>query len=156
MRDRDRFEHLNLIRISSFEFRVSHPRAFTLVEVLAAIGILAVVLPVIMYSLDLAGNAALLARHRTQATMLAQAKLDEFIVLQDFSVASGDFGEQYPEYTWTIELTDWDTPDGLSADTLQLDVIVSWTQRNRIHEAKLSTLLYQSSASSSSSGGLVP
>jgi len=131
-------------------------KAFTLVEVLAAIGILAVVLPVVMYGLDLAANAASLARHRTQATMLAQAKLDELIVLQDFSVASGDFGEQYPEYTWTIEINDWDTLDGLSADTQQLDVIVSWAQRNRIHDAKLSTLLYQSSSSSSGLGGLLP
>ena len=148
---RDRYERF---RHSSFVIR--HSKAFTLVEVLASIGILAIVLPIVMHGLSLASNAASFARHRTLATSLAQAKLDEFLVTQDFSNLSGDFGDQYPDYTWTIALSDWDTPDGLSADTQQLDVTVSWTHRGRIHDAVLSTILYQSSSSSSGLGGMLP
>jgi len=131
-------------------------KAFTLVEVLASIGILAVVLPVVMAGLDLASSAASLARHRAQATALAQNKLGELLVTQDFSVPSGDFGEQYPAYTWTIMVNDWNTPDGFSSNVQQLDVTVSWVQYNRVREAVLSTLLYQSSASSSRSEGVLP
>jgi len=146
------FDHSNFIRHSSFEFRHSR-RAFTLIEVLAAIGVIAMVLPVAMYGLSVASDAATLARHRTQATVLAQTKLDELLATQDFTDLSGDFGDDYPDYKWTIEFNNWDTPDGnFSSNTQQLDVIVSWTQRNRTHEATLSTLLYESSTSSDDGG----
>ncbi|MCL2645876.1 MAG: type II secretion system GspH family protein [Phycisphaerales bacterium] len=157
-----------------FRLQASLRRAFTLIEVLASLAILALVFPVVMYGLSLASNAASLARHRTQATILAQTKLDELLATQDFSTLSGDFGDDYPGYTWTIELNDWDTLDGFSSvfsssissstssntqqlqQPQQLDVTVSWTQHNRTYQAALSTLLYQQNSSSSSLGGLLP
>jgi len=134
--------------------------AFTLVEVLAAIAIIAIVLPVLMNGLSVTINAASLAKHRTLGTTLAQSKLDELIVTRDFQTLSGDFGDQVPGYRWKIDLNPWSSPtvDGFSTTIQQLDVTVSWTQRNQTFNAAVSTLLYQNSTASTSSGlgGLLP
>src|SRR5437870_4732239 len=108
-------------------------RGFTLVEVMAAVTVIAIVLPTIMYGISLATNVAGVARHRTQATTLAQGKLNELLVTGDWQngTLSGDFGDRWPEYHWKAAVNTWDSPtvSGLTSSLQQLDVTVTWTMR---------------------------
>src|SRR5437899_2690436 len=103
-------KNVSSLVISHSSFRRQRAGAFTLIEVLASIAIIAAVLPIIMSGLSLADQTALLAKHRSQATSLAQAKLDELLVTNDFQTTSGDFGDQYPGYSWKIETKPWYSP----------------------------------------------
>ena len=50
---------------------------------------------------------------------------------------SGDFGEQWREYSWQAEVQSWVEP---SARQLQVHVV--WTARGRNYDVVLSTLVY--------------
>jgi type II secretion system protein I len=120
--------------------------AFTLVEVLAAITIMAIVLPVVMYGISLSTGLAGGAKMRAQATALAEAKLNEMIVegTSTLGTTSGDFGDDGPGFTWQADLAQWEEPN-----MNQLTVTVTWIARGQQHSAAVSTLLYNNS-----SGGL--
>lgn len=95
---------------------------FTLVEVLAALMLVAIVLPVAMRGVTVATAAASSARHRNEAAALAQSKLDELLAnmqvqqSQMNSSMSGDFGADWPEYQWSAELGTW-APNGMNMTT---------------------------------------
>src|SRR3954471_9087259 len=79
----------------------NHRTAFTLIEVLAPMALLAIVLPVTMQALSVSLGAASGARHMTEASGLAQAKLNELIATAQWDdTSSGDFGEDHPGYRW--------------------------------------------------------
>ena len=77
---------------------------FTLLEVLIAMAIMAIVLVSVyrMHSQTLTMTAA--SRFYTEAPMLAQSKLSQLEANASELIAgnSGDFGEQFPGYTWRI------------------------------------------------------
>ena len=77
---------------------------FTLLEVMVAIAILAIVLVSVyrMHSQTLAMNTA--ARFYTQAPMLAQSKLAQIEVDSSgiTGTDSGEFSDKFPGYTWRI------------------------------------------------------
>src|SRR5947209_4673020 len=95
---------------------------FTLIEVLAALMLVAIVLPVAMRGVSVATAAASAARHRNEAAALAQSKLDELLAnmqtqqTQMSSSMSGDFGGDWPEYQWSAELVTW-APNGMNMST---------------------------------------
>ena len=76
---------------------------FTLLEVMVALAVMAIVLVSVyrMHSQSLTMNTA--ARFYTLAPMLAQGKMAEREALSSsaFAEDSGDFGEQFPGYSWT-------------------------------------------------------
>ena len=55
------------------------PRGFSLIEVLAALMLVAIVLPVAMRGLSMASRQASVAARRSQATMLAERQLNEIL-----------------------------------------------------------------------------
>ncbi|UCD80616.1 MAG: prepilin-type N-terminal cleavage/methylation domain-containing protein [Desulfobacterales bacterium] len=81
---------------------------FTLLEVLIAMSIMAIVLVSVyrMHSQTLNMTAA--SRFYTQAPMLAQSKMSQLeanpseVIVGD----SGDFGEQFPGYSWRVSTED--------------------------------------------------
>ena len=77
---------------------------FTLLEVCVAVFIIAIVLLAVyrLQSQTLLMNYS--ARFYTTAPLLAQIKLAEIDVhgLEDLTGESGDFGEEFPGYTWEI------------------------------------------------------
>ena len=115
-------------------------RAFTLVEVLVSLALVALILPVVMKGISLATSAAVLARERTEAASLAESKLSEIIATgawQDEANLSGDFSPDWPEYRWTGMAQ---AREGTSLWDVQ--VSVQWTFRGSERSVTLSTIAY--------------
>src|SRR5262249_12096590 len=98
---------------------------FTLVEVLAALVLMGIVLPVVMSAISASLSAAGTAKRSVEAASLAENKMGEIIALATYNTgtASGDFGAGWPEYRWASEMTDVDT------DVMQITIRVSWPSR---------------------------
>jgi len=103
---------------------------FTFIEVMVAIALIAITLTAVLgmqsQSVSLAGEA----RFYTTASLLAQGKMAEIEVkdLGGLSSDSGDFGEDFPDYTWRVEVSNVfiDYPENVSDHLRQVDLIVSW------------------------------
>ena len=109
-------------------------------DVLATLLLLTIVLPSIMRGISLATSAAATARQRSEATLLAQAKLAELVSTEQWQSAgtAGQFGDQWPEYQWALDVQNWST-DG---NVRQVQLQVTWTARGEQHAVTLSTLVY--------------
>jgi general secretion pathway protein I len=81
---------------------------FTLIEIMAAISIIAIVLVSVykLHAQTLAMNNEV--RFYATAAMLAQKKMAEIESKsrEDMSADSGDFGEEFPNYNWNIAIDD--------------------------------------------------
>jgi prepilin-type N-terminal cleavage/methylation domain-containing protein len=142
--------------------RANRHRGFTLIEALAAMTLLAIVMPAITQGLGVAAQAATAARHRTEATELAQQQLSELAVSGTWqgNSLSGDFSPNWPQYTWQASVQTW-TGSGIgitgtnasassgtsaassSTGTLEeIDLRVSWLEGSGTQSIMLSTLVY--------------
>jgi general secretion pathway protein I len=105
---------------------------FTLIEIMAAISIIAIVL-VSVYKLH-AQSVAMTSEVRFYATapMLAQKKMAELESKsrKDISDESGDFGDQFPNYSFNIVINDVESKElGNGADNLKrIDITVSFNK----------------------------
>jgi general secretion pathway protein I len=112
----------------------SRPRGFTLLEVMVALAVLATTLTVIY---QLHGHTMMIsssARFYNLAPMLAKSKLSELeqSVYKELADSSGDFGEDYPGYNWSIQIEDVES-DLLTAKQYHLarfEVRVSQNEEN--------------------------
>jgi general secretion pathway protein I len=79
---------------------------FTLLEVMIAVALIAIALVTLIGAQAQSVAIATGSRFDTMAPMLAQWKLTE-VHLQDFEQlndATGNFGEQYPHFSWKLEV----------------------------------------------------
>jgi len=113
--------------------------AFTLVEILATLVLVAIILPVAMSGISLALSVADESRRETEAASLAQNKMAEIIACELWQTASlaGDFSPDRPEYRWAALVADWQ-----GTQLRQLDVQVSWNHRGKDRSVTLTTLVY--------------
>lgn len=113
-------------------------RGFTLIEVLAAIVLMGIVLPVAMNAISVATMVGSAAKRRSEAAMLVQSKLSELVVTKGWQNGNmnGDWAEDHPDYRWVAELKEWDT-----SSLKELDVHVLWTASGREQSVTLSTLI---------------
>ena len=80
---------------------------FTLLEVMVSVAIIAIVLVSIIRLQGQTISMNETIRFYTLAPMLAESKLAEIILAGDFDLSdSGDFGEDYPGYTWKTHMED--------------------------------------------------
>src|SRR5207244_2333425 len=84
-------------------------RALTLIETMAALLLLAIALPVAMRGVSLATAASDSARRRSEAAALAQSKLAQIMVNQDWKRGSlsGDFAAEWSDCRWDSIVGDW-------------------------------------------------
>jgi general secretion pathway protein I len=113
---------------------------FTLLEVMVALAVMSIVLVSVyrMHSQSLTMNTA--ARFYTLAPLLAQNKMAELETLSSdgFPDDSGDFGEQYPGYSWRTSLTEVSSEVlGEVADDLKrIDITVSYNNNQFSHSLR--------------------
>ena len=116
-------------QISNFKFRVSP--GFTLLEVMIALAIIAIALMAVLGSqsqgLSLAGES----RFNRTAALLAQGKMAEIEAVKDrrdLNSDSGDFGDEFPGYTWQLSVHEvlFDGAEMISDRLKQIDLEISW------------------------------
>ncbi len=112
-------------------------KAFTFAEVLAAMTIVAIVIPVLTELLLLSGETASVTERYEIATELGERVLNEWIVTGNWDAITdqGDFGEDYPGYRWEAKVTDW-TEGAMQ----EISIRVFFKARGREHHIRLSTL----------------
>jgi type II secretory pathway pseudopilin PulG len=109
-----------------------------LIEVLAALVLIGVVLPVAMRGISLSLLAASKARHTGEGVELARHKLAELSLATDVSayVGTGDFGVEWPDYKWKSSYVSRDY--GVN----ELTVEITWKSRGLDESLSLTTLTY--------------
>jgi prepilin-type N-terminal cleavage/methylation domain-containing protein len=112
---------------------------FTLLEILAAMVMVGIVLPVAMGGISLAMNAGSNARRRAEAVALAESKLAEIRLepLLTDGQSSGDCGQEHPEFRWSAYILTREL--GLK----EVTVMVSWGEGYRERSMALTTFVYQ-------------
>jgi general secretion pathway protein I len=129
----------------------SRRRGFTLMEVLAAIMILAIVVPSLMKAYTICGSIAALSRQRAEALSIAQSSLDEIVATQEW-MSTTPSGEEKPgptTYSWETSLTSWE-----ETNTQMLTITVHWLSTGQPQEIKLETIVYTPDDTTTTSTGL--
>ncbi len=118
-----------------FSIRDSHKGGFTLLEVMIAMAILSISLLVVFQSQSQSISMMAASRATTMLTMLAQSKMAELETanISALESASGDFGSDYPDYTWVSQVT--------SEDVQLLKKIVLTVQNNRLKKGNAITIV---------------
>lgn len=114
-------------------------QGFSLIETLVALLLAAVVMPIAVQAVTNAATQATLAKRTRIAAMLSQNKVSEVIMGDEIDVGeeSGDFGEDYPGFSWKTIVTNYDT------DTLQqVEVSVMFSHQGNERSIDLTTLIY--------------
>ena len=149
--DLDAMRHALCSLLSSIQHRVSNieyptssiqrrDSAFTLLEVMVAMAIMAIVLVSVyrMHSQTLAMNTA--NRFYTQAPMLAQSKLAqlESNALEKIAGDSGDFGDKFPGYSWNVSVEEVaiEALGEISNDFKQIDLTVSFNGNEYVYSVR--------------------
>ena len=98
--------------------RFASRKGFTLLEVMIAMAILATVLVTVFHSQSQSIAMANESRSMTTLALLAQSRMAEVEGQQDLSTGqtTGDFGEDFPDYAWTVSITQ---PPGAGAGYLR-------------------------------------
>ncbi len=93
------------LRLNKFNFDLSDVRGFTLLEVMVAVAILAIALVAILKANVQSLGTLIETRERTTVSMLAASKMAEVeaVGAANWSEFQGDFGEDYPDFTWRVE-----------------------------------------------------
>ena len=128
------------------QYRKARPRSqrisfgFTLLEVMIALAVMAIVLVSVyrMHSQSLTMNTA--ARFYTQAPILAQGKIAELEALSSgaFPENSGDFGEQFPGYSWKTSVADITSEilGEVAEDLKRVDITVSLNENQFVYSLR--------------------
>lgn len=114
-----------------------HAAGFTLAEVLAALALLGIVIPVALEALRVASLAGQLGQRRTAAARIAENVLNEWRASSQGSASlpSGVSFDGPNEYRWFLRSESW------PIDSLRLvTVTVDYTVQGRPYDLQLSTL----------------
>ena len=119
--------------------RRARSAAFTLIEVLVTLAIVAILVPVVMQSISIATRLGADARLRTEAATLACGKLDELAATGEWQSMelAGDFGEEHPGFRWAASAQPWS--GGSAMDELSVEVV--WTSRAKERSIVMTTLV---------------
>jgi len=112
---------------------------FTFIELLATVVLIAIIMPVAMQCIALCTRLGGQSRKQIEAASLARTKLTELSASQDWETGgkSGEFGPDWPGYSWTADISNW-----ADSTLRQLDLTVLWQSQGRERSITLSTLVY--------------
>jgi len=112
---------------SGFRFQ----QGFTLLEVMVSVTIIAIALVTLIGSQSQSVSIATISRFDTTASLLAQQKMAELALggFDELRSGSGDFGEEFSMYSWTVEVRDLGEGDtgikGAEEMLRSVDLIIS-------------------------------
>ena len=117
--------------------RCQRRRAFTLIEVLAALLLMAIVIPVAMQGMSIASRAGLLGQRKAAAMRVAERMINELIVTGEMnqSSSSGTVVDGDASYPWTMQSEPW-TEDSMT----QVTVKVTFSLQGNSYDVSASTL----------------
>lgn len=112
-------------------------RAFTLIEVLAALLLMAIVIPVAMQGMSIASRAGLLGQRKAAAMRVAERMLNELLITGEMNqtTTSGTLLDGDTTYPWTMQTEPW-TEDTMT----QVTVKVTFSIQGNDYEVSASTL----------------
>ena len=112
---------------------------FTLAEVLAALVLMAIVIPVAVEGVQLASRAGSVGERKAAAARIADTVLNEIIVTRQWQQASqqGAVQEGAQTYQWQMKLEPWSEDSVMRLLTIQVSVPV----QGKDYDVKLSTLV---------------
>lgn len=125
---------MSCAKLCPARYLVENHRAFTLLEVMIAISIIAVALVTLLGSQSRSLSHATEAQFNVMAPMLAALKLAEVQrKVVDAENSEGDFEEDFPGYSWkmAIEEAAFDKTKalaGLDPPLQKLELTVSWSE----------------------------
>lgn len=104
-------------------------KGFTLLEVMVALSMVAVALTAVIGSQSQGVSLAAEARFSTTASLLANSILARYETTDplDLIEGSGDFGEDFPGYTWqaSLERPSFDDPPNVADYLQRVEIIVT-------------------------------
>ncbi|MBN1908007.1 MAG: prepilin-type N-terminal cleavage/methylation domain-containing protein, partial [Deltaproteobacteria bacterium] len=117
--------------------RIFNSRGFSLMEVMFALALIGIALTTLLASQSQGLSLANEAKFYTTAAFLAQGKMAEIEIAETESIAddSGDFGDDYPDYTWEVEInsTSIDVLEEYADRFKQIDLHVYFGE-NRVYQ----------------------
>ena len=125
------------MKISIHASRITHHAAFTLAEVLAAMLFLAIVIPVAVEALHVAGLGGEVAARKSVAARVADRVLNESLVTGSWSSGqqSGTITEGVLDFRWKLTSQSW------PQDSMQLlTAEVTYSAQGKDYSVKMSTL----------------
>jgi general secretion pathway protein I len=101
------------------------PKGFTLLEVMIAMAILAIVLVTVFHSQSQSIAMANESRAMTTLALLAQSRMAEVEGQQNLSTGqtSGKFGDDFPDYSWTASITQPQGPGSRFLRKIEITVV---------------------------------
>jgi prepilin-type N-terminal cleavage/methylation domain-containing protein len=126
-------------------------RAFTLIEVLAALLLMAIVIPVAMQGMSIASRAGLLGQRKAAAMRVAERMINELIVTGEMnqSSSSGTVVDGDVSYPWTMQSEPW-TEDSMT----QVTVKVTFSLQGNSYDVSASTLYDATAGTAGATGSL--
>lgn len=129
-------------KISSTQHRfyLESDPGFTLLEVMIAVSIMAIVLVSVYKMQAQTISMNYMSEYRTTASLLAQQKISELEAASPDSVTSdsGDFGEAFPGYRWHVTIDEIESEFfGEIADHIKkMDVTISLNQNENVYSVR--------------------
>lgn len=110
---------------------------FLLMEVMIAISMIAIALTVALGLQSRSISLASEAKFTTTASLLAQKKIAEIEAtpLDEITSESGDFGEDFPDYQWALEInnTDLFQQEEVAGRLKKIDLDIFWEGDDAYH-----------------------
>ena len=140
---------------------LKNQEAFTLLEVMVAIAILALAISMLFSSQSQSLSLITESQFNTQASFLAGLKIAEYESgKEEFFDNDGDFGENFPGYTWKVEtetptLLEFQELEGADENIRKLRLIIDWGEGQYTHKViyYLHTAMHRSAGQAGGQGG---
>ncbi len=120
---------------------------FTLLEIMVAISIIAIVLIAIFKMHSQTINLNLATRFYSTAPLLAQNKIAELETtsLNDQMAESGNFGDDFPNYSWSVSMDNIESEilGAVSESLKKIEVTISYNNDELIYSFRTYKLLHE-------------
>jgi type II secretory pathway pseudopilin PulG len=119
-----------------------YTEAFTLAEVLAALVFMAILIPVALEGLSIAGRAGEVAARKNMAAIVADSVLNETVITTNYarSLQNGTVRQGNQDFRWTLRNEPWNKdPNAITIRLLSVEV--TYTAQGRDYSVRLSTLV---------------